>query len=158
MPIALQTLRTANINFDPSAWQTAEQLRTLSEADLKVYARKLHDALAGPLQTVATETEFDSNEFGQPTVDPNKAVASMHLRDTLVAVHYYYWDTVAALSEALGTRNVGKFPLRLENPYAYGFLRNTCQDLQTYSHQLRHSYLRMAYFVYMTENEYQQHE
>ena len=113
------------------AWLTEQQILALNPAALKAYALTLQTPLAAAKQQIADLTDIVSTEFvGTGPVDRTKALDAIKLAEQIANVRDEYTEPIRALSHAVGSRLLPRFPEKIGNPSDYTFLTNTLQGLQ----------------------------
>jgi hypothetical protein len=113
------------------AWLTEQQILALNPAALKAYALTLQTPLSAARGEIAALTELDSTEFADlPNIDPKKAVAAIQVCVKIANVRDNFGDPIRALSHAVGSHLVPRFPEKIGNPSDYTFLTSTLMGLQ----------------------------
>ncbi len=113
------------------AWLTEQQILALSPAALKAYALTLQTPLAAARQQIATLTDIVSTEFaGSGPVDRTKALDQIKLCQQIASVRDEYTEPIRALSHAVGSRLLPRFPEKIGNPSDYTFIMDTLLGLQ----------------------------
>jgi hypothetical protein len=103
----------------------------LDPAALKAYAVSLQTPLSAARGEIAALTELDSTEFANlPNIDPQKAVASIQVCVKIANVRDTFGEPILALSHAVGSRLVPKFPEKIGSPSDYTFIQQTLMGLQ----------------------------
>ena len=113
------------------AWLTEQQILALTTAQLKAYALTLQTPLAAARQQIATLTDIVSTEFaGSGPVDRTKALDSIKIPQQIANVRDEYTEPIRALSHAVGSRLLPRFPEKIGNPSDYTFIMDTLLGLQ----------------------------
>jgi hypothetical protein len=113
------------------AWLTEQQILALNPAALKAYALTLKTPLDAARQQIATLTDIVSTEFaGSGPVDRTKALDAIKLDQQIANVRDEYTEPIRALSHAVGSRLLPRFPEKIGNPSDFTFIMNTLLGLQ----------------------------
>jgi hypothetical protein len=113
------------------AWLTEQQILALDAAALKAYAATLKTPLAAARTQIAALTDAVSTEFaGTGPVDRGIALDQIKLSQQIANVRDEYTEPIRALSHAVGSRLLPRFPEKIGNPTDYTFLGNTLMGLQ----------------------------